>query len=347
VPRIRAGCNTSYFGKAAGQRHADLAPCRAEVAVLIPRSIVALQDPETAQYQIMPGEEARISAFDRSFHFGDSLYEVARSYNGILYAFDEHITRLRRSASLAHFEELPDLDQLGRMVHDACHAFFARYGNVEVYVRTTISRGVGDVNIDRQSSGRPYALVIVKDLRGGGQTPGAPSAPLPPQKWVVARRRRNLVSALDPAMKSGNYLNSVLALAEAQSYGADDALMLDHRGYATEGTTSNFFVAKHGEVWTAPLSVGILAGVTRAQVLETCRDLAIPVRERLMSRYDLQHVDELFLSSSTREVQAIGTLDGRQVGDGGPGPLTARIAVGLRTRIDAWCAEHAANSLWL
>ena len=309
--------------------------------MVIPRSIVALQDPETAQYQVLAGENARVSAFDRSFHFGDSLYEVARSYNGILYAFDEHVTRLRRSASLAHFEELPDLDMVAHMVRDACRLFFSRFGNVEVYVRTTISRGVGDVNIDRQSSGRPYALVIVKDLRKD------PTAPMPPQQWVVAKRRRNLVSALDPAMKSGNYLNSVLALAEAQSYGADDALMLDHRGYATEGTTSNFFVAKHGEVWTAPLSVGILAGVTRAQVIETCRDLAIPVRERLMSRYDLQHVDELFLSSSTREVQPIVALDGRPVADGQPGAITQRVAAALRARIDAWCVAHADASLWL
>lgn len=307
----------------------------------IPRSIVALQDPESGQFHIQPGAEARVSAFDRSFHFGDSLYEVARSYNGILYALDEHFTRLRRSASLAHFEELPDLDQVGRMIHHACHAFFQQYGNVEVYVRTTISRGVGDVNIDRRCAGRPYALVIVKDLRKD------PTAELAPQKWVVARRRRNLVTALDPAMKSGNYLNSVLALAEAQSYGADDALLLDHRGYATEGTTSNFFVAKQGEVWTAPLSVGILAGVTRAQVLETCRDLAIPVRERLMSRYDLAHVDELFLSSSTREVQAIVSLDGRAIGDRQPGPLTQRIGSGLRERIATWCSAHAADSLWL
>ncbi len=306
----------------------------------IPRSIVALQDPETAQFQILDGADAYISVFDRSFHFGDSLYEVARSYHGILFAFDDHVARLRRSASLAHFEELPDLDQLAQMVREACAAFFARYGNVEVYVRTTISRGVGDVNIDRRGCGKPYAVVLVKDLQR------APSEPLAPQRWVVAARRRNLVTALDPAMKSGNYLNSVLALAEAQSYGADDALMLDHRGYATEGTTSNFFVVKHGEIWTAPLSVGILAGVTRAQVLETCRDLAIPLRERLLSRYDLQHVDELFLSSSTREVQPIVALDGRPVGDGQPGPLTLRIAAGLRARIDAWCQAHAGDSLW-
>ncbi len=307
----------------------------------IPRSIVALQDPQTAQFQILAGEDTHVSAFDRSFHFGDSLYEVARSYDGILFAFDDHVARLRRSASLAHFEELPDLDQLAEMVHTACQEFFLRYGNVEVYVRTTISRGVGDVNIDRRTSGRPYALVIVKDLRS---QPGVGDQP---QRWVVAQRRRNLVTALDPAMKSGNYLNSVLALAEAQSYGADDALMLDHRGYATEGTTSNFFVVKQGELWTAPLSIGILAGVTRAQVIETCRDLAIPVRERLLSRYDLQHVDELFLSSSTREVQAIVALDGHPVADGAPGPVTQRISAGLRARIDAWCLAHARESLWL
>ncbi len=307
----------------------------------IPRSIVALQDPETAQFQILAGEDARVSAFDRSFHFGDSLYEVARSYRGILFAFDDHVTRLKRSANLAHFEELPDLEQLTNMVRDACQEFFLRFGNVEVYVRTTISRGVGDVNIDRTGCGKPYAMVIVKDLRRD------PSAPLQPQRWVVARRRRNLVTALDPAMKSGNYLNSVLALAEAQSYGADDALMLDHRGYATEGTTSNFFVVKRGEVWTAPLSVGILAGVTRAQVLETCLELSIPVRERLLSRYDLQDVDELFLSSSTREVQPICALDGRPVADGEPGPITQRVAAGLRRRIDAWCDAHAGESLWL
>ncbi len=307
----------------------------------IPRSIVALQDPETGEYQLLSGEKAQVSAFDRSFHFGDSLYEVARSYDGILFAFDEHITRLQRSASLAHFEELPDLSQLSQMVHDACHLFFERYGNVEVYVRTTISRGVGDVNIDRRSSGKPYALVIVKDLGRVANTP------VEPQQWIVVQRRRNLVTALDPAMKSGNYLNSVLALAEAQSYGGDDALMLDHRGYATEGTTSNFFVVKHGEVWTAPLNIGILAGVTRAQVLETCRDLAIPVRERLMSRYDLQHVDEMFLSSSTREVQPIVALDRKPVADGLPGPITQRVAAGLRDRIDAWCVAHADASLWL
>ncbi len=307
----------------------------------IPRSIVALQDPDTAQYQILDGENAKVSVFDRSFHFGDSLYEVARTYNGILFAHDDHVTRLRRSASLAHFEELPDLDQLAEMVRDACHEFVYRYGNVELYVRTTISRGVGDVNMDRRTSGKPYALVIVKDLRKD------PGPPLEPQSWVVAQRRRNLVTALDPAMKSGNYLNSVLALAEAQSYGADDALMLDYRGYATEGTASNFFVVKHGEVWTAPLSVGILAGVTRAQVMETCRDLDITLRERLMSRYDLQHVDELFLSSSVREVQPIVALDGRPVGDGTPGPVTQRVAVALRARIDAWCLAHADASLWL
>lgn len=323
------------------QDEADVAPWPVEVAVAVPRSLVALQDPETGQFTLTEGDAARVSAFDRSFHFGDSLYEVARSYEGILFALDEHVARLRRSADLARFEELPDLERVVDQIRATCRAYFERYGNREVYVRTTISRGIGDLTIDRRGCGHPYAVIFVKDLRADGHVPA------PDQRWVIARRRRNLVTALDPAMKSGNYLNSVLALAEAQLYGADDALLLDHRGYATEGTTSNFFVVKRGEVWTAPLSVGILPGVTRAQVLETCRDLAIPASERLMSAYDLQHVDELFLSSSTREVQPIVALDGKLVGDGRAGPVTQRIAAGLRSRIDAWCVEHAADSLWV
>ena len=323
----------------------------------IPRSIVAILDPETQEIRVTAGEKAMVSVFDRSFHFGDSLYEVARSYGGTLYALGDHIARLQRSASLAHFEELPDMDLVAGMVREACQQFFLQFGNVEVYVRTTISRGIGDVNIDRRAAGKPYAVVIVKDLRkpvAEGQEMTDESARLAstppqfiPQRWVVVARRRNLVTALTPAMKSGNYLNSVLALAEAQAQGGDDALMLDHRGYATEGTTSNFFAVHGEEVWTAPLDIGILAGVTRAQVLETCHDLDIPVRERLLSRYDLTRMSELFLSSSTREVQPIVAMDGRAVGNGQPGPVTQRIATGLRARIARWCEAHRSESLWL
>lgn len=311
----------------------------------IPRALVAISQPGSEEFQILPGATATVSAFDRSFHFGDSLYEVARTYQGILFAFSDHMARLDRSAQLALFDDMPAPSLIGQMVSATCAAYLKQYGNTELYVRTTVSRGVGDVQIDRRSAGAPYVVVIVKDLYRAGRNPDD-NLRFWPQRWSLAVRRRNLTTALPPAMKSGNYLNSVLALAEAQAQGSDDALMLDYRGYATEGTTSNFFVVSGGEVWTAPLSVGVLAGVTRGLVLETCEQLRIPLRERLMTRYDVLEADEMFLSSSTREIQPIVSLDSRLVGDGQPGPITHQVAVGVRERIGRWCAEHAQESLW-
>jgi len=291
-------------------------------------------------------DHATISVFDRSFHFGDSLYEVTRTYDGILFAFDEHLRRLHESARLARFGALPDAVMLHAMVEAACRAFFLQFGNVDAYVRLTVSRGVGDLQIDRTTSGPPYAIVIVKEV-----------APRPPPgtgaHWALVDRRRNLPEALDPAMKSGNYLNNVLALAEAQALGADDGLMLDAAGWVTEGTTSNFFAVIEDCVWTAPLDVGILAGITREWILRVCADAGIEVRVDRFAAEDVLRARELFLSSSTREVQPIvrlttpgGPPGGQAVAGGEPGPMTMRIAGLLRQFIVDWCQQHRAQSLF-
>lgn len=309
------------------------------------RALVALQDPDTHAVRLVAPHEAMVSAFDRSFHFGDSLYEVARTYDGILFSLDEHMRRLQSSADLARFGPLPP--RLDELMRSTCREFFRRFGNVDVYVRLTVSRGVGDLHIDRQMSGPPYAVVICKEL--------GPRPPLDEvgAHWALVHRRRNLPAALDPAMKSGNYLNNVLALAEAKALGADDALMLDHRGRVTEGTTSNFYAVVGGVVWTAPLAVGILRGVTRDWVLQVCREQAIPLEEREFSAEDVLRADELMLSSSTREVQAITELRlpgepmPQVVGQGRPGPITRRIHAALRETIAAWCTRHRAESLFV
>jgi branched-chain amino acid aminotransferase len=209
-----------------------------------------------------------------------------------------------------------------------------------VYVRLTISRGIGDLNIDPRCAGPAYALVIVKQLAPHGRA-------APGVHWAIVKRRRNLRCALDPAMKSGNYLNSVLALAEAQALGADDALMLDYQGFVTEGTTSNFYAVNGGTVWTAPLSLGILAGVTRGWVLQLCRELGIPLVARCFTAFDLQGCEELLLSSSTREVQAITRLDGRLVGTGEPGPVTLALQAGMDDLVRQFVATHRAQSLFV
>jgi branched-chain amino acid aminotransferase len=314
-----------------------VAPAPALPGALPTQAVVALQQPGTPTFRLVPPHEPCITAWDRSLHFGDSLYEVARTYQGILFAFEEHLQRLHTSADLADFGPLPPDDLLHRMVHDACRRFFDQFGARDVYVRITVSRGQGDLNIDRHASGPPYALVIVKPLSSHADRP---------QHWAVVKRRRNLRCALDPAMKSGNYLNNVLALAEAQGLGADDALLLDYQGFVTEGTTSNFYAVHQGTVWTAPLSVGILAGVTRAWVLHLCTELGIPLIERCFTAYDLAACEELFLSSSTREVQAITTLDGKPVGEGKVGPVTLQLQAGMRRLVEQFCVKHRAGSLF-
>ena len=303
------------------------------------QAVVLLQEPGSDRVRFVAPGEPCISAFDRSLHFGDSLYEVARTYEGILFSFDEHLRRLHASAALAKFDSLPPDALMAAMVHDGCRRFFEQFGRQDVYVRLTVSRGVGDLNIDRRTAGSPYALVIVKAL-------GKPASQGAGVHWAIVARTRNLRTALDPAMKSGNYLNNVLALAEAQWLGADDALLLDYQGFVTEGTTSNFYAVRDGAVWTAPLSLGILAGVTRAWVLQLCGQLGISLVERGFTAADLQGCEELFLSSSTREVQAITRLDGKSVGQGAVGPVTQRLQIGMRTLIERFCAEHRGLSLF-
>lgn len=313
------------------------------------KALVALPDfldhPQiatTRKFVIVPPEKALVPAFDRSFHFGDSLYEVTRSYDGILFSLGEHMHRLEKSAELAAFETRLDTDLIVQMVRETCRTFFTKFGNTDVYVRITVSRGIGDLNIDRSCSSEPYPVVFVKALE-----------PFPAQHYdqgvhyAVVSRRRNHPAALDPAMKSGNYLNNVLALAEAKKLGASDAIMLSHNGFVTEGTTNNVHMVKNGEVWTAPLSVGILAGITRDWIFEIGRREGIEIQERLYTEADLQAADELFLSSATKEVMPITKLNGHSVGDGKPGPVTKKLHQGMKQIIQEYSAKHRAESLYL
>jgi branched-chain amino acid aminotransferase len=305
------------------------------------RAVVALHDPAADTFALYSPHAARVSVFDRSFHFGDSLYEVVRTYAGIPFALDDHLLRLHASAQLADFATLPGDGLLLAMVQAACRKFFDEFGRVDVYVRLTISRGESDLSIDRRASGPPYAIVVVKDVPQRPTGLGGPGV-----HWALVERRRNARSALDPAMKSGNYLNNVLALAEAQTLGCDDALMLDPCGRVTEGTTSNFFCVRQDTVLTAPPEVGVLRGITRELVLRLCGEAGLPVVEAPFGPETLWVADEMFLSSSTREVQAISRLSGRQVGTGEAGPITTELHRRLRAWITTWQRDHADQSLW-
>ena len=291
---------------------------------------------------IVPPEQALVPAFDRSFHFGDSLYEVTRSYEGVLFSLEEHLRRLSRSAELAMFETQIDTGRIRTMIHETCRVFFQKFGNMDIYVRVTVSRGLGDLNIDRACSSEPYPVIIVKELE-----------PFPAKlydegmHYAVVSRRRNHPTALDPAMKSGNYLNNILALSEAKRMGASDAVMLSHDGFVTEGTTNNVHAVKNGEVWTSPLSVGILAGITRDWLFQLCKNEGIPIQERLFTASELAACDEMFLTSATKEVMAVTKLTGQPVGTGKPGPVTQRLHKAMLALIADFTTKHKATSLYL
>lgn len=282
-------------------------------------------------YEITPGVEAMIPAFDRSFHFGDSLYEVTRTYDGVLFALEEHLSRLKASCELANILNIVDDEgpqSLRVMIANVCKKFFFIYGNQNIYLRITISAGLSDLNIDRKNTTPPYFMLFAKSLEDYPAWQFNDGL-----HYAFVDRPRNLKQALDPAMKSGNYLNNVLGLAEAKQSNADDAIFLNAKGQVTEGSTNNVYFVKDGSVHTPHFDCGILAGITRAFVGDICKKRNIPFHEGFYAAKDFFDADEVFMSSATKEIMPINRLNGNKVGTGHVGPLTKQLQTALRDKI--------------
>lgn len=278
--------------------------------------------------RIVAQRDAVVPVMDRGFLFGDSVYEVMRTHHGVPFAWPEHLVRLRASAAglLLRFD-LGDREVLQR-VRATLDAAREGAADGEAYVRIIVTRGVGSApNIDLAYAPGPCAcLILVR---------GVPPPPVRGSRLAIVDRLRVDRRALDPALKSGNYLNSVLGLADAKARGADDCVMLNNAGLVTEASTSNVFAVTGGGVRTPPLSAGILAGVTRGLLLQVCRQQAIRVDESDLTADDLRRADEVFLSSTLRDVQPVAEIDGRRIGDGQAGPVTSK----LRTAYTQFAAE--------
>lgn len=275
--------------------------------------------------RIAPEQEARIPVLDRGFLFGDSIYEVVRTVGDVPFAWPEHWARLRHSAAAIRLELDLDEATIARRVA----ATLAAAGNEASYVRVIVTRGVGEApNIDlAYASGPPCWVVMVRAL-----TPMSGK----PSRVAVIGRLRNDRRALDPATKSGNYLNSVLGLAEAKALGADDCLMCNHDGFVTEASTSNVFARIDGTWCTPPLTAGILAGVTRSLLLSFLPGCGERVAERDLTPADLRRASELFLSSTLRDIAPVTHLDGTALHGGGVGPLVSE----LLPRFRQWFSDR-------
>ncbi len=271
--------------------------------------------------------DAVVSVFDHGFLFGDGVYEVLRTYDGELFEAGPHFERLRTSAAMIALPVPFSDDDLLARVREAMAAFG---GDGERYVRILLTRGEGEFTYDPHACPHPTLVIIVKAL-----PPDVPQHYAQGVKVVAVSVMRNHPSSLNPRIKSNNLLNNVLAMQESLRRGGFEALMRNHRGEFVECSQSNVFVVREGGVATPPLDAGLLPGITRAFVIRLARGIGIDVAERPLLDADLLAADEAFLTSTTKGIVPITTIDDRKVGDGMPGTVTRRLMQAFETRVKA------------
>jgi len=285
--------------------------------------------------QIRPPAEACLSVLDRGFLYGDSVYETVRVYAGRAFMLEEHLSRLKRSADPIGIPMPLTSAAMAREVERAV----AASREPEAAVRLIVTRGEGSINPAPEAGLKPNLVVIVR-----------PFERLPEAAYhegvaaIVVKTQRNAPRALDPNIKSGNFLNNILAAREAAAAGAYEGLMLSAEGLLAEGTTSNVFVVSGGQLATPDERVGLLRGITRELLLELGGRIGLPIAVRDVQEAELRAADEVFVTSTLKEVLPVTRLDGRRVGDGLAGPLTRRLYEAFREVVAAFVSGAGAGA---
>ena len=273
------------------------------------------------------GDHAVVSVFDHGFLYGDGVYETLRTYNRQPFLFDRHLARLRASADRLALDVPPTDADLETRTRETMRR--VNPGS-EVTIRMLITRGVGELTYDPAACPRPTIVIIARPhsrvpdtvLRDGISV-------------VVASVLRNHPRTVDPSIKSNNLLNNVLAMQEAIRQRAYEAILLNHRGELTECSQSNLFAVRDGTVLTPPLDAGLIEGVTRNFLFEVGANIGVAVHEAVLREADLERVDELFITSTTREVIPVVRVGDRPIGSGRPGPIASRLLTRFRDLADA------------
>jgi len=262
-------------------------------------------------------KEAVVSVLDHGFLFGEGVYETLRTYNHQPFLLDRHLKRLNQSAEMIglsvpltnkevafRISETMDVSQISE----------------ERYIRLLLTRGVGDLSYDPSVCRKPSFIIIVKPHEETPQELLAKGISI-----ILSSVKRNHPEAINPRIKSNNLLNNALAMQEAIKKNADEALMRNYRGEISECAQSNFFLVSKNEVLTASLDSGLLQGVTRDFVLEIASEIGVTARETTLLDEDLSAADEMFITSTTREILPVTIINNKQVGSGRPGPLTLEL----------------------
>jgi branched-chain amino acid aminotransferase len=264
---------------------------------------------------------AKISVFDHGLLYGDGVFEGIRFYNGRVFRLEEHLQRLWDSARSICLEVPMTMRDMTQAVLETIRQNHLRDG----YIRLLVTRGIGNLGLNPTQCKSPSVIIIAatialyhEDFYRKGLT------------IVTCATRRSNPAALNPAVKSLNYLNNVMARIEANLAAADEALMLNDAGNVAECTADNVFIVKHVQIITPPVTAGALRGITRSLVFEIAAELGIGVMESDITRHDVFVADECFLTGTAAEIVPVVKADGRSIGNGKPGPITARIIARFR-----------------
>ncbi|GAB6136930.1 branched-chain-amino-acid transaminase [Halanaerobaculum tunisiense] len=266
--------------------------------------------------ELVEKSEAKVSVFDHGLLYGDGIFEGIRAYNGRVFCLDEHLDRLYESAKAIMLDIPMSKEEMRENVLQTIRANELE----DAYIRLVVSRGVGDLGLDPEECEEATVIIIASDIT------------LYPEEFyenglevVTVPTRRNIPEALNPRIKSLNYLNNILAKIEANQAGVLEAIMLNNEGYVAECTGDNIFIIKDDKLITPPTHVGVLKGIKRGVVLELAPELDLEVAEEVFTRHDLYTADECFLSGTAAEVIPVVEIDGREIATGQPGEYTTQL----------------------
>jgi branched-chain amino acid aminotransferase len=264
---------------------------------------------------------AKVSVFDHGLLYGDGIFEGIRFYNGRVFRLEEHLERLWDSARSICLEIPMTRQEITEALLETIRQNHLRDG----YIRLLVTRGVGNLGLNPEQCKRPSVIIIAATIALYHEDFYSKGLNI----VTVATRRSNPAS-LNPAVKSLNYLNNVMARIEANLAGADEALMLNDAGNIAECTADNVFTIKDGQIYTPPITAGALRGITRSVVFDIAGEFGVKVNEADLTRHDIFVADECFLTGTAAEIIPVVKADGRVIGNGKPGSITTRIIARFR-----------------
>ncbi|MDP3790775.1 MAG: branched-chain-amino-acid transaminase [Candidatus Omnitrophota bacterium] len=272
--------------------------------------------------KLLNADNAKISIFDRSFLYGDAVFETMRGYAGVIFRLDKHLDRLIRSLRVLKIRHTYTKDYLKEAINKTLRANKLK----SAYARLVVTRGQGRFGIGYKDSFTPNLIIVAKNFDGYPE-------------WMfskgVAAKITGATNEYSPLsnIKTANYLNFILARFDAQAAGFDEAILTNTKGHITEGATSNIFLVKSDHIITPSINSGVLPGVTRSVIIEIAKKLKISIREKAVSRRELIQADEVFLTNSLAEVLPVTKVDSKRIGAGIVSPITKLLHISYQKQV--------------